>query len=265
MKAYSFYIIIPSFNQGQFVQQTIDSILDQSVPARVIVMDGGSSDQTTKILKSYGDKIYWHSKPDKGQTDAINQGLALAFTEIKKAKQSLDDVVIAYINSDDYYLPGAFSIAFEQFQFSDKNWLAGGCQIVDADGTGIMSLISLYKQFFMRLLSWSILLILNPISQPAVFIRASAIKKTGNFTEHLKFAMDYEYWLRLWQAVGSPLHAPEVLAAFRVHGSAKGSTGFQKQFDEQLHITKQYTNNQLVLFSQKVHNALIVLIYSVLK
>jgi len=89
-----FSIIIPSFNQGHFIAQTIDSILNQSYKnVEILVIDGGSTDNTLDVLKSYNSRIFWLSEKDGGQTHAINKGLDLAKGEI-----------IAYLNSDDYYL-----------------------------------------------------------------------------------------------------------------------------------------------------------------
>ncbi len=91
-------IITPSYNQGRFIKETIDSVLSQNYPnLEYWVMDGGSTDETVKVLKSYGKKINWVSKKDKGQTNAINEGL----------KKVTGDI-IAYINSDDVYAPDVF-------------------------------------------------------------------------------------------------------------------------------------------------------------
>ena len=103
-------IITPSFNQGVFIKETIDSILSQGyAQLEYIVVDGGSTDNTVEILKSYGDKIKWVSEKDNGQADAINKGLKMATGDI-----------VAFINSDDYYLPNALH-AVNDFFSESKN------------------------------------------------------------------------------------------------------------------------------------------------
>ena len=97
MKLPKISIVTPSFNQAKFIRATIDSVLSQDYPdLEYFIIDGGSTDGTTEILKSYGQKIKWISEKDKGQTDAINKGLKLSEGEL-----------LAYLNSDDIYLPGA--------------------------------------------------------------------------------------------------------------------------------------------------------------
>ena len=92
-------IVTPSFNQGKYIEQTIQSVLDQDYPnLEYIIIDGGSTDETVEIIKKYEHKIhYWVSEPDKGQTDGINKGFAKCTGEI-----------FNWINSDDYYEPGTF-------------------------------------------------------------------------------------------------------------------------------------------------------------
>src|SRR5581483_11642422 len=105
--------------------RTLRSVLDQEYPdLEYIVVDGGSTDDTVSILQRYDDRIaYWTSEPDRGQTDAINKGLARATGD-----------VVAYINSDDYYLPGAFDAALPLFADQAVDWVAGACRFVFPDG-----------------------------------------------------------------------------------------------------------------------------------
>src|SRR4051794_9244743 len=107
-------IITPSFNQAAFIDRTIRSVLDQNWPdLEYIVVDGGSTDGSADIIKSYEDRLaWWVSEPDNGQTDALNKGLRRASGD-----------VVAYINSDDYYLPGAFEKAIGALEDSDALWM----------------------------------------------------------------------------------------------------------------------------------------------
>src|SRR3954464_1584686 len=118
-------IITPSFNQASFIERTLHSVLDQGYePLEYIVVDGGSTDGSVDIIRSFEDRLaWWVSEKDRGQTHALNKGLQRATGEI-----------VAYINSDDYYLPGAFDTAVAALESSDVRWVAGSCQFADADG-----------------------------------------------------------------------------------------------------------------------------------
>src|SRR5215211_7462751 len=118
-------IITPSFNQGRFIEQTIRSVLDQGYDnLEYLIVDGGSTDETLEVLRRYEDRLaWWVSEPDEGQTDALNKGLRRATGDY-----------VAYINSDDYYLPGAFAQAIEQLERSNARWAAGRARYVGPDG-----------------------------------------------------------------------------------------------------------------------------------
>jgi glycosyltransferase involved in cell wall biosynthesis len=250
-----FSIIIPSFNQGVFIAQTINSILNQSYQNfEILVIDGGSNDSTLEILKSYEDRIFWLSEKDKGQTHAINKGIALAKGD-----------VIAYLNSDDYYAEDAFEKVASVFnQNDDVLWITGDYLIVDEDGKKIQSAIAKYKIFFRNHLSFNLLTVLNPIIQPATFLRRELINKTGLFNEGLSYTMDYEYWLRAIKTQ-KPYVLRHKLAAFRIHANSKGGSSFMHQFDEELKVAKKYQTNHLLILFHTLHNCLINISYYFLK
>lgn len=288
----TFAIVTPSYNQAQFIKQTIDSVLSQAckqIKIHYIVMDGKSTDETVNILQSYKDAFAWVSEKDNGQTDAINKGVSSFQRELstsaakvhldprvhedtaeknsqpKADQQSVEDVIFAYINSDDYYLPGAFErVAREFIDHPESSWLVGDAVIVDATGRQIQRPIRLYKQLFRLFPSW-VWLILNPIPQPATFIRWSALERVGDFTTDLRYTMDYEYWLRMRQSVGDPHMVRQPLAAFRIHGESKGGSQFIKQFAEGYAVAKRFTHNPLLLAFHKLHNALILFVYGRIK
>ncbi len=249
-------IVTPSFNQGKFLSQTIESVVSQKYkPCEHFVFDGGSTDASVAVLKSYGKKINWVSKKDKGQSDAINKGM----------KKVTGDIV-AYINSDDYYLPKAFDTVNAVFQENPSvMWVVGDALIVDETGKQIQSFVQLYKRFWRRFYFKGILHILNPFPQPAVFWRRTAMKKLGAFNQNLHFTMDYDYWMRLQQEFGQPYFIDKPLAAFRIHTASKGSVAFRKQFSEEEMVERKYNHGSLLHLLHKLHNQCILLAYGLIK
>jgi len=247
-------IITPSFNQGCFLRQTIDSIISQDYPnLEYIVMDGGSTDETVGILQSYGDKIRWFSEKDNGQADAINKGLALASGDI-----------LAYINSDDYYLPGALKLVAQKFPQTGCKWLTGDYRIVDQEDHKIQSLVVLYKKFWRNFSSAGVLSLLNYIVQPSTFWSRALWSRTGQFDVSLRYTLDYDLWLRAFK-VELPLVVKQPLSVFRVHKSSKGGIGYQIQFEEELQVLQRYHTNSVIIRAHRFHNALIKLIYKMIK
>ncbi len=224
-------------------------------------MDGKSTDGTTNLLKSFGKKLSWISQKDQGQTDAINKGIKKF-----KSNSSASHSIFAYLNSDDYYLPGALAKVAQIFEKNpEKQWLVGDCVIVDEHNRWIQEPIRWYKKIARQILSWPLLLIINPIPQPAVFIRWEALEKVGLFNVKLRYVMDYEYWLRLFKNCGPPLVVNEPLAAFRIHSASKGGSQFIRQFDEEYHQAQHFTQNQAWLLLHSVHNEMIKFAYRLIK
>lgn len=261
-----FHIVVPSFNQGEFIGQTIDSLLSQSdAEVKIYVFDGCSTDETIKILKSYGKRIFWVSQKDEGQTDAINQG-------IKKILSSrdinLEQDFFAYLNSDDFYKPNILADVRDEFAKHPKqHWLVGGCTIINDQGKEIQKSIRLYKATWLKLMKLcpNLLFILNPITQPTTFVRLKAVKAVGEFNPSLRYTMDYEYWLRLSEKFGLPINLSKTVGGFRIHAQSKGSLSFKEQFEEQLAVAGRFTDNRLLLIAQKLHNNLITAVYKLLK
>jgi len=129
-------IITPSFNQGDFIEQTILSVLSQDYPnLEYLVMDGGSSDTTLTILKKYSGKVTWISEADQGQAHAINKGL-------RRASGS----IVGYLNTDDVLLPGTLKKVADAFINDPQTvWVSGKCRIVDEENNEIRRPITVYK------------------------------------------------------------------------------------------------------------------------
>jgi|SRR5581483_4479300 len=254
-KQYKFSIIIPSFNQGKFIKQTIESIISQRYPnLEIFVVDGGSSDDTVKILKSFGRKIKWISEKDKGQTHAINKGL-----------KEVSGDIIAYLNSDDYYLPDTLKIVSEYFTNNPQcYWLSGDYIIVNEKGKKIQKYIKIYKKILRLKPTFYLLLVTNFINQPSTFFRKELINNIGLFNQSLNYCMDYDYCIRAYKKY--KLHVlNNNLSCFRIHGASKGGSEYQNQFKEEYFIAKQYTKNYLILLAHKLHNYAILLIYNIIK
>lgn len=232
MKNPKISIITPSYNHAHFIERTINSILSQDYKnIEYIVMDGGSKDGTVEILKSYGDKIIWKSEKDGGQSEAINKGLKLATGEI-----------VAFLNSDDTYEPGALRKVVDFFNKNpDKKWVYGKCYIIDENEKEIRKPITIYKNIKLKNYSYRKLLSENFISQPATFWRRELLKDIGYINENEHYTMDYEYWLR----IGQKYHAGvirEYLANFRMYNTSKSGSLSNPQFKDELRIAKKFSN-----------------------
>jgi len=198
-------IVTPSFNQSAFLEQTILSVLEQDHPRiEYLVIDGGSTDHSVDIIKEHAGRLaFWISEKDNGQADAINKGFARARGEI-----------IAWLNSDDYYLPGAVSMAVRAFNANPAAVIVYGNMLaVDEHGCTFNRLN--YKQ-----LTLEDLLCFQIIGQPAVFFRRSAFEKAGGLDPAFHCMLDHHLWIRLAQH-GQILHVPETWAAARYHPEAK--------------------------------------------
>jgi len=215
-------IITPSYNQAKFLRETIDSVLSQDYPnLEYIIIDGGSSDGSLEIIQEYENRLsYWESTPDKGQTDAINKGFARA-----KGKY------LAWLNSDDVYLPGAVSEAVGYLEeHPEIGTVYGDCTFIDAQGHTIGRFPAAQTDHA-RLRRGYV-----HIPQQASFFRADLWQEVGPLDPSFYFAMDYDLWVRL--AKKSPLvYLPShIWASFRLHGDAKTIAADARCWPEMLRV-----------------------------
>src|SRR5215210_7997577 len=198
-------IITPSYNQAPYLEQTIQSVLKQGYPhIEYIVVDGGSTDSSIEVIKKYADRLaYWISERDSGQAEAINKGFARVNGEI-----------VAWLNSDDYYMLNTISVAVRCFEHNPDVVMVYG-DMLAVDGNGQTINVLKYKQ-----LSLEDLLCFQIIGQPSVFFRRSALEKTGLLEPSFHFMLDHHLWIRLAQ-LGRILHIPQVWSAARYHPQAK--------------------------------------------
>ena len=207
-----FSVVTPSYNQASFIEKTILSVLEQRYPAvEHIIVDGGSTDGTLDILKKYK-HLRWISEPDKGQTDAINKGLRMAKGEI-----------LAWINSDDYYLHGAFDRVVNAYKDIRKpDVVMGDILVVGQDGGKIARRRAIPYDHKMLLFGT------NYIQQPGVFFTREALEKAGYLDEDLHFAMDWDLWLRFGEAGLRFKLVRASLACLRWHKQAKSVAQYSR-------------------------------------
>jgi len=226
-------IVTPSYNQGQFIEETIRSVLLQGYPnLEYIIIDGGSNDNSVEIIERYESFLaHWVSECDRGQTHAINKGLDIATGEI-----------LCWLNSDDYFLPDALAtIARRYIAFDQKSefWIVGkGIEKDQATGSNLFPHAS-RKEITKTDLAWT-----NPIAQPAVFWsrRLKARPK-----EELNYVMDWELWNQFMQVV-PPTVIDEYLAVTRVYETTKTATGKRKLADELYAVATQYGHSKSLAF-----------------
>jgi glycosyltransferase involved in cell wall biosynthesis len=222
-------IITPSFNQGIYLEDCIQSILGQDYPnLEYFIIDGGSKDQSIRIIKKYEAQLSgWVSEPDQGQSDAINKGMQRASGDL-----------IAWLNADDYYLPGALQTIAESYQQHPEAPFYFG------NGLRVDEYKSNSKQFFQTgIVSFDrpvLIFGLNYILQPATFIRRASLEKVGYLDVNLHYAMDTDLWLRLSVEV-DPVPVQAILAASREHGSTKTATGSFKRLEELRLVTEKHS------------------------
>lgn len=211
-----FSIVTPSFNQGQYLEQTIRSVLDQRYePLEYIVIDGGSTDESVSIIKRYENRLaYWESEKDRGQVHAINKGLARATGD-----------VFAFINSDDVFLPGAFEGVADYFQeHPDCHWLCGDTIMF---GLGFESELieARMPRSAAHCLSWA-----YKLPQPGNFWKRELLLE--GFDEKWPYDFDHDLYVRLLLSGQVCEHLSLPLAAYRLHAVSKTVAEGFRQDDE---------------------------------
>jgi glycosyltransferase involved in cell wall biosynthesis len=202
-------IVTPSFNQGRFIADAIESVLSQDYPRiEYSVVDGGSADGTLDILRQYEGRLRWISEPDRGQAEAINKGWRLARGDI-----------LAWLNSDDIYRPGAVRAAVEAFaRYPQAGAVYGDCDYISADGQFLEGYETYEFDYDVFVKSSR-----SPIPQPSTFLRREVLDRAGYLDETLQSALDWEYWLRVG-AHYPIVYVPQTLAGYRVHAASKSAT-----------------------------------------
>lgn len=206
-----FSIVMPTYNHGRWIETALRSIFDQGVAGvETIVMDSVSTDDTPQILERHRDRIAWHRRKDKGQADAINQGLALATGEI-----------VAWLNSDDTYLPGAFARVQAAFAADlSLDFVYGDALEINEDGTiltpNLFTEDCTRERFYFSH---------DYICQPTLFLRRSVLTRVGPLRADLRWFLDYQWLTRFFAAGLRGRRLPHFFAANRDHPQTKTNSG----------------------------------------
>jgi glycosyltransferase involved in cell wall biosynthesis len=217
-------IVTPSYNQAPFLEATIRSVLEQDYTnIEYIIIDGGSTDGSLDIIKKYADRLaFWSSEKDRGQTDAINKGFARATGEI-----------LAWINSDDTYEPGAVREAvMEMLAHPEMGLVYGDANFIDDHGR-VIGRFPAAQTDYLRLRRGYV-----HIPQQAAYFRRDVWKQVGPLDPSFFFAMDYDLWVRI--AKLAPLqYTRKVWANFRLHGDSKTMAANDRCWPEMIRVHKR--------------------------
>jgi glycosyltransferase involved in cell wall biosynthesis len=197
-------VVTPSYNQGRYIEDTIQSVLNQEYPnIEYIVVDGGSTDNTIEILKKYEDKLKWISEKDEGQTDAISKGFNMAKGDI-----------LGWLNSDDAYLPDAVNAVVKHFHDCPGTGMVYGKSHLTDETGNIISNYPTEPFDYKRLARF------NFIAQPSVFFRKETYMAAGGVDRNLHYIMDYDLWLRIAKKYRIDF-LPHFISNFRLHAGSK--------------------------------------------
>ncbi len=217
-------LAVPSFNQGRFLEQALNSIVQQECPVELFIMDGGSTDNSIDIIQQWNDRITgWRSHPDQGQAAAINEGIAQG-----KAPY------VGWLNSDDWLLPGCLTRlvnALEEHPHAPAVYgRAWNIREHDQSRSPIW-----VEPFNERRLALRCI-----ISQPATLMRRSAWEALGGVDGSLHMAMDYDLWWRLFKTFGPLKMVDEYVAVNREHADTKTKTQRRRHYQEAMQVIRRH-------------------------
>ncbi len=222
-------IVTPSYNQGHFIRATIESVLSQGYPnVEYIIMDGGSTDATAAVAAEYSSRLTFVSEKDRGQTHAINKGF-------QRAKGS----IVAWLNSDDVYLPDAIRHGVAGLEADPEvGAIYGEGFQIDYDGN-VRQQFPFTEPFNL----WRLTFVLDYVLQQSVFFRRSCVEAVGWADESLHFGMDWDLLIRLAKRYGLA-YVPEKFGCIREYEAAKSFAGGQKRFRELAAILTKHSGKR---------------------
>jgi hypothetical protein len=217
-------VVVPSFNQGNFLEQALSSIFDQNLPVEVFVMDGGSTDKSLEVICKWEKLLSgWRSHPDAGQAAAINEGVSLGSAPY-----------VCWLNSDDFFLPNGLSSLFRGLENSPELPMVYGRAWNIENHTGNR------RPVWVEPFSANRLALRCIISQPATLIRRTIWEHIGGVDTNLYMAMDYDLWWRIFKAFGTPIFLDQYVAANRNHANTKTNTNRALHYREAINVVRKY-------------------------
>lgn len=217
-------IAVPSFNQGRFLDDALGSIFSRNLPVEVFVMDGGSSDNSLEVIRKWEPLLSgWRSRPDEGQSAAVNEGIAMGSAPY-----------VCWLNADDRFAENGLALLLRGLA-SDKSSPAayGWCWTILASGRKIVPYMTL--PFHPWLLANYCF-----IAQPATLIRRKAWEEIGGIDRSLDMAMDYDLWWRLYNRFGKFTYIREFVAQARLHSDTKTTTRREDHYSESMEIVLRH-------------------------
>jgi glycosyltransferase involved in cell wall biosynthesis len=217
-------VVVPSLNQGTFLEHALTSIFQQDVPVEVYVMDGGSTDDSLEIIKRWEHKLTgWKSRPDEGQAAAINEGIALGSAPY-----------VCWLNSDDFYYENGLKSLLESLKkYDGRQWVYGRCWTVSEQGSKIFPYITMpfWPQLFANFCF---------IAQPSTMITRKAWEHLGGLTQGMNLAFDYDFWWRLFNEYGKPVFYKRFAAATRMHSATKTANFAEDHYAESMDVVRRH-------------------------
>jgi GT2 family glycosyltransferase len=217
-------VAVPSYNQGEFLDEALTSIYQQNLPVEVFVVDGGSTDDSLAVIQKWKGRLAgWRSHGDTGQAAAVNEGIARG-----KAPY------VCWLNSDDRLLPNGLSVLYAALQMQPDAPAAYGRSWNLANATGKRTPV--WVEPFSR----NRLALRCIVSQPATLIRRSAWEAVGGLDERLHMAMDYDLWWRLYKCYGPLVFVDSFVAVNRMHGKTKTNTQRRQHYREAMDVVRRH-------------------------
>ena len=216
--------MVPSLNQGRFLNDTLTSIFEQNLHVEVFVMDGGSTDNSLEIIKKWGHKLAgWRSHPDNGQAAAVNEGITRGSAPY-----------VCWLNSDDFYYPDGLAKLLNALKDQpDKQFTYGKCWTVSDKGKKLSPYLTL--PFSPRLFANFCF-----IAQPASLVTRAAWEQAKGLDENMQMAFDYDLWWRLYKAYGKPAFCKNFVAATRMHKDTKTANRTDLHYQESIEVVKHH-------------------------